>query len=120
MQVNLLAVQTVQAVPTVTLLDMLRLQGLWLWNHSAIVIGVVTGAWKLSRSIKKLPERITAPLSVRMDTHEKLDNEREQHVKQALVDARDIADEKWNAMKVSIDQININLSRLMRGGDAAD
>jgi len=99
---------------------MLHVQALWLWNHSAIVAAVVGGAWKLFKSIKHLPEKITGPISARMDAHEKLDNEREEHVKRALVDARDIADEKWNAMKVSIDQININLSRLMRGGDAAD
>jgi hypothetical protein len=99
---------------------MLRIQALWLWNHSAIVVGVVTGAWKLSKSIKHLPERITGPISVRMDAHEKLDNEREQHVKQALVDAKSVTDEKWDALKTSIDQININLNRLMRGPNSAD
>ncbi len=127
MQVVLLAVQTVQAVPTVTLLDMLRLQALWLWNHSAIVAGVVTGAWKLSKSIKHLPERITGPISVRMDAHEKLDNEREDHVKAALADAKLITDEKWGALKYSmdlavarLDQITIHLDRFVRHGDAAD
>lgn len=119
-QVAVLVVQSTQAVPTLTLFDMLRVQALWLWNHSAIVAGVVTGAWKLSKSIKHLPERITGAITARMDAHEKLDNERELHVRQALADAREVTDEKWNSMKASIEQININLSRMLRGGDAAD
>ncbi len=120
MQVTVLAVQTVQAVPTVTLLDMLHVQALWLWNHSAIVAGVVTGAWKLSRSIKNLPERITAPLSVRMDAHEKLDDKREAEVKTALTEARQVTDEHLGAMRVSIEQINMTLGRIMGGHSFGD
>ncbi len=127
MQVTLLAVQTVQAVPTLTLLDMLHLQALWLWNHSAIVLAILGGAWKLFKSIKHLPERITGPISVRMDAHEKLDNEREEHVKAALADAKLITDEKWGALKYSmdlavarLDQISLHLDRFVRHGDTAD
>lgn len=99
---------------------MLRLQGLWLWNHSAIVIGVVTGAWKLSRSIKKLPERITAPLSARMDAHEKLDDKREADSKAALSESRKITDEHLGAMRVSIEQINLMLGRIIGGHSFGD
>lgn len=119
MQVITQAVQSAQAVPTVTVLEMLKIQGLWLWSHSGIVIASVGGLWKLSRSIKKLPERITEPLSKRMDVHEKLDDEREMHVRTALADARIITDEKWDAMKNSIEQINLSVVRLMRS-DSAD
>ncbi len=127
MQVTHLAVQTAQAVPTLTLLDMLHLQALWLWNHSAIVLAIVGGAWKLFRSIKHLPERITGPLSIRLDAHEKLDNEREEHVKAALADAKELNDEKWNSLRMSVDmavarldQASAGLLRTLRGGSNAD
>jgi len=94
---------------------MLHVQGLWLWNHSAIVLGFLTGLWKLSRSIKKLPERMTAPLSIRMDAHEKLDDKRESDVKTALTEARQITDEHLGAMRVSIEQINMTLGRIIGG-----
>ncbi len=127
MQVTLLAVQTVQAVPTLTLVDMLHVQALWLWNHSAIVLAIIGGAWKLFKSIKHLPERITGPISVRMDAHEKLDNDREEHVKNALADAKELNDEKWNSLKLSVDmavtrldQASAGLLRTLRGGSNAD
>ncbi len=127
MQVTVLAVQTVQAVPTLTLLDMLHVQALWLWNHSAIVLGIAGGAWKLFKSLKHLPEKITSAITARMDAHEKLDNEREEHVKNALADAKELNDEKWNSLKLSVDlavtrldQVSAGLLRTLRGGSNAD
>lgn len=108
------------AVPTQTAIDMLRIQAIWLWNHSAIVVASLTGLWKLSRSIKKLPEKITAPLSIRQDAHEKLDNERETSLRNAISEAGKVAEERWDSLKFSVDQINASLSRLVHGQQSGD
>lgn len=109
-----------QVVPTQTFLQICWAQALWIYNHWSIVLSGAAGVWKLSRSIKQIPGKINAPVFVRMDAHDKLDNERELKLRGEISQSRNLTDEHLGAMRISIDQLNAMIVSLIKGQSFGD